>query len=64
VRRQVNPLQTTDGLTDLVADRAPDHEANLDQLAQTPMNGITRVTATLSGAQVDLAQATPRIMAS
>jgi transposase len=64
VHRPVNQLQTTDGLTSLVADSALSHEANLDQLAQTQMKGITRVTAIMSDAQAVLAHADPQAMAS
>jgi transposase len=46
VRLHVQQLQTTYGLTSLVADSALSREANLAKLAQTPMKWITRVPAT------------------
>jgi transposase len=64
VRRHVSQLQTTYGMTYLVADSALYNEANLDKLAQTQMKWITRVPATLSDAQAVLAQADPQAMAS
>lgn len=50
------------GLTSLVADRALYREANLEQLAQTPLKGLTRVPATVRAAQAALAQAKPPTM--
>jgi transposase len=46
IREPMAPLHITDGMTDLVADRALSSEANLQKLAQTPMQGITRVPVT------------------
>jgi transposase len=64
VRAHVHQLQTTHGMTDLVADSALDSEANLQTLAQTHMKWITRVPATVSAAQAVLAQANPQVLAS
>jgi transposase len=63
VRTHVSQLQTTYGLTYLVADSALYREDNLNKLAQTPMKWITRVPATLREAQAALAQANPQRMA-
>jgi transposase len=62
VRAHVNPLQTTYGMTYLVADGALYSEANLQKLAQTHMKWITRVPATMSAAQAVLAQANPQAL--
>ena len=62
VRLHVQQLQTTYGLTYLVADRALYREANLAKLAQTQMKWITRVPATLREAQAALAQADSQAM--
>jgi transposase len=62
VRLHVNQLQTTYGLTYLVADSALYSEANLAKLAQTQMKWITRVPATLGEAQAALTQAEPSAM--
>jgi transposase len=64
VRLHVKQWQTTDGLTSLVADSALYREANLEKLAQTQMQWITRVPATLRDAQTALAQADPPAMVS
>jgi transposase len=64
VRLHVKQLQTTYGLTYLVADSALYSEANLGKLAQTQMQWITRVPATLREAQAALAQADPPAMVS
>lgn len=64
VRRHVNRLPTTYGLTSLVADSALYNEANLDRLAQTQRKWITRVPATVRDAQAALAHADPQTMAS
>jgi len=64
VRAHRHQLQTTDGMTSLVADRALYREANLQKLAQTHMKWSTRVPATLSPAQAVLAQANPQSLAS
>jgi transposase len=63
VRTHVNQLQTTYGISYLVADSALYSEANLTQLAQTQMKWITRVPATVREAQAALAQANPQTMA-
>jgi len=62
VRLHVQQLQTTYGLTYLVADSALYSEANLEKLAQTQMKWITRVPATLREAQAALAQVDPPAM--
>ena len=62
VRLHVNQLQTTYGLTYLVADSALYSEANREKLAQTQMKWITRVPATLREVQAALAQADPPSM--
>ncbi|HZC00045.1 MAG TPA: IS1634 family transposase, partial [Gammaproteobacteria bacterium] len=59
----VRQLQTTYGLTYLVADSALYSEANLQKLAQTHMKWITRVPATVSAAQAILAQTAPQLLA-
>ena len=64
VRAHVQQLHLTYGLTSLVADSALYSEANLQQLAQTPMQWITRVPATFREAQAVLAHAAPQTMAS
>jgi transposase len=53
------PVQTTDGLTDLVADRALSSADNRQPCAATKRTGITRVPATLQAAQPALAQVDP-----
>jgi transposase len=62
VRLHVHQWHATDGLTSLVADRALDREANLEKLAQTPMQWITRVPATLCEAPAVLAPADAQAM--
>src|SRR5215510_9279734 len=62
VRAHMHQLQTTYGMTYLVADSALYSEDNLDKLAQTALKWITRVPATLSEAQAALAQADPQAM--
>jgi transposase len=64
IRTHVHQLQTTHGMTDLVADSALYSEANLQTLAQTHMKWITRVPATVNAAQTVLAQADPPALAS
>jgi transposase len=64
VRTHVQQLQTTYGLTYLVADSALYSEANLQKLAQTHIKWITRVPATVSAAQALLAQADPQQLTS
>ncbi len=58
----IGQLQTTDGMTCLVADSARYSAENLQKLAETQMKWITRVPATLSEAQAALAQANPQTM--
>jgi transposase len=62
IKESIAPLQTTYGTTYLVADSALDSEDNLQKLAETKVTWITRVPATLSGAQTVLAQANPQTM--
>jgi transposase len=64
VRAHLQQLQTTYGLTYLVADSALYSEANLQKLARTHIKWITRVPATVSTAQTLLAQADPQSLAS
>ena len=62
VRAHVNQLQSTYGMTYLVADGALYSEANLQKLAQTHLKWITRVPATVSAAQAVLAQVDPQAL--
>jgi len=62
VRAQVTPLQSTYGMTSLVADGALYSAANLQKLAQTHLKWITRVPATVSAAQAVLAQVDPQAL--
>lgn len=64
VRAHMQQLQTTYGLTSLVANSALYREANLQKLAQTHIKWITRVPATVSAAQALRAQADPQRLAS
>jgi transposase len=64
VRASMDQLQTTYGMTYLVADSALYSEANLQKLAQTHMKWMTRVPTTVSAAQAILAQADPQSLAS
>ena len=63
VKEHIAQLQTTHGTTYLVADSALYSEANLQQLAKTPIKWMTRVPATLHDAQAMLAQADLQTMA-
>lgn len=63
VSDHIGQLQTTLGLTYLVADSALYSEDNLELLRDTSVMWITRVPATLSQAQAALSQATPATMA-
>jgi len=63
IQAYINQLQTTDGATYLVADSALYSEANLETLAHTALQWITRVPATVRDAQVALAHADPSVMA-
>jgi transposase len=63
VSAHIGQLQTTYGMTCLVADSALYSAENLQKLAETHMKWITRVPATLSEAQAVLAQAAPQAMA-
>jgi transposase len=63
IKEHLAQLQTTYGLTYLVADSALYSDENLRKLAETQLKWITRVPATLSDAQTVLAQASPHTMA-
>ena len=63
VSTHISQLQTTYGMTCLVADSALYSAENLQKLAETHMKWITRVPATVSEAQAALAQANPQTMA-
>jgi transposase len=63
IRDHIAQLQTTYGITYLVADSALYSDANLQTLAKTQIKWLTRVPATLSDAQAILAQADPQTMA-
>jgi transposase len=63
VKEHIAQLQTTYGLTYLVADSALYSDENLQKLAATQIKWITRVPATLHEAQAVLAQADPQTMA-
>ena len=63
VSAHIAQLHTTYGTAYLVADSALDTEENLQQLAHTRSQWITRVPATLSAAQAVLAEADPATMA-
>jgi transposase len=56
IRAYIAQLPTTDEATSLVADSALDRAATLHKLAQTAMQWMTRVPATLREAQAALAQ--------
>jgi transposase len=60
----IEPWHTTSGVTSIVADCALYRAANLQQLAQTAMQWITRVPATLSEALAALAPVDPQARAS
>jgi transposase len=62
ISAHIGQLQTTYGMTCLVADSALYSAENLQKLAETHMKWITRVPATLSEAQAALAQANPQTM--
>jgi transposase len=63
IKEPIAPLQTPDGLTSLVADRALDSADHRQQCAETGRKWITRVPATLQEAPQALAQAAPQRMA-
>jgi len=63
IKEHMAQLQTTYGLTYLVADSALYSEDNLQKFAETNLKWITRVPATLREAQQVLAQADPQSMA-
>jgi transposase len=63
IRTHVYQLQITYGMTYVVADSAIYSAANLQKLAQTPMQWSTRVPATLTEAQAALAHVDPQAMA-
>jgi transposase len=63
IQEHMAQLHTTDGATDLVADRALYREDNLPKLSETHLQWMTRVPATLSEAHAALAQADPQTIA-
>jgi transposase len=63
IRTHIEPLHTTYGMTSIEADSALYRAANLQKLAQTAMQCITHVPATLSEAQAALAQVAPQALA-
>jgi transposase len=64
IRDHLAHLPTPYGPSYLVADSALYNADNLQKLAETPMQWITRVSTTLSEAQAVLAQADPPTMAA
>jgi transposase len=62
IKEHIAQLQTTYGLTYLVADSALYNADNLQKFAETRLKWITRVPATLQEAQQALAQADPQSM--
>jgi transposase len=62
IREHIAQLHITYGTTYLVADSALYSEANLQKLAQTPMQWITRVPVTLREARAAIVQADPQTM--
>jgi transposase len=60
----IGPLHIKSGVTSIVADRALYRAATLQKLAQTAMQWITRVPATLSEAPAALAQVDPQALES
>lgn len=63
VSQHRQPLQLPSGTTSLVADRALYSAENLQQLAHTQRQGITRVPAPLTAAPAALAAASPETRA-
>jgi transposase len=63
IQNHIAQLHTTYDPTYLVADSALYSADNLQKLAETPLQRITRVPATLAEAQAGLAQADPQTMA-
>jgi transposase len=63
IQEHLAQLQTTYGLTYLVADSALYSTDNLQQFAETKLKWITRVPATLQAAQQALAQVDPQDLA-
>jgi transposase len=63
IRTHVHQWHITYGMTYVVADRAISSEANLQKLAQTPLQWSTRVPAPWSDAQAALAPVDPQAMA-
>jgi transposase len=62
IKEHIAQLQTTYGITSLVADSALYSEANLQKLSETRLKWVTRVPATLGEAQAVLAQVAPETM--
>jgi hypothetical protein len=63
IKDPIAQLQTTYGMTYRVADSALYRAENLQKLAETQLQWLTRVPATLAEAQAILAQAAPQTMA-
>jgi transposase len=63
-RTHLEPWHTTYGVTYIVAESALDRAATLQKLAQTAMQWLTRVPATLRAAQAAVAQVDPQALAS
>jgi transposase len=63
VHAHIAQLQTTYGITYLVADSALYSDANLQKLAATHIKWITRVPATISEVQAAMAQVDPQALA-
>lgn len=63
IRTPVHQVHIPYGLTDVGADHALYRAANLQQLAQTPLQWSTRVPATVSDAQAAWAQVDPQALA-
>jgi transposase len=62
VPQHIEPLQTAPGFASLVADGALYTTENLQKLAHTSLNWITRVPATLNAVQEALATADPKAL--
>jgi transposase len=62
IQEHIAQLQTTYGITYLVADSALYSEANLQKLSETRLKWLTRVPATLGEAQAVLAHVAPETM--
>jgi transposase len=63
MKEHLAQVQTTDGRTSLVADRAVSSADNLQTFAETQLTWLTRVPATRQAAQPALAQVDPQALA-